>query len=167
MPQTFAAEALNLWSYYNTHVCKYASGFTMHHIAWPPNPISGCVCVSLGASWVTDVCYPTPSELAQCDSSCQRGSSHRPACLWEPQGVELMEREVNLCRARKPYLAFLSRGPVSTKTRSMRGDKLCLWSSGTDRLPGLTHSKRGDEWVRQAKRTASMRMCMSAVCLLS
>lgn len=37
----------------------------------------------------------------------------------------------------------------------MRGDKRCLWSSGTDRLPDLTHSKRGDERVCQAKQTAS------------
>ena len=54
----------------------------------PPTPISGLVCVSPGASWVTDVCYPTPSELAQCDSQCQRrggGGVQPQACL--PQGV--------------------------------------------------------------------------------
>lgn len=51
--------------------------FTVHHIHWPPTPISGLVCVSPGESWVTDVCYPTPSELAQCDS-------HSAS---EPQGV--------------------------------------------------------------------------------
>lgn len=36
---------------------------------------------------MTDVCYPTPSELAQCDSQCQRGAVHRPAWLWKPEGL--------------------------------------------------------------------------------
>lgn len=70
-------------------VCKYASvcvRFTMHRIARPPNPVSGCVCVSPGASWVTDVCYPTPSELAQCDCLCQSWGGAEvvgplPACV--------------------------------------------------------------------------------------
>lgn len=64
-------------------VCVHSAS----HPLEAPTPISGLVYVSPGASWVTDVCYPTPSELAQCDSQCQRGASHRPACLCEPQGV--------------------------------------------------------------------------------
>lgn len=68
--------------------------FTVHHIPVPHTPpsISALVCVSPGVSWVTDVCYPTPSELARCDSQCQRGGSYRPACfcrglLWKEWDV--------------------------------------------------------------------------------
>lgn len=167
-------QRLLVFNYTVWAVCKYVSvcmRFTVHHIALPPTSISGLVCVSLGASWVTDVCYPTPSELAQCDSRCQREAGHRPACLCEPQGVGLLRVGVwgvqwqAWAGPQKLHLAFLSRGAVSTKAWSMRGDKRCLWSSGTDRLPGLTHSKRGDEWMCQAKHTANMSICMSVCCL--
>lgn len=43
----------------------------------------------------------------------------------------------------------------------MRGDKRCLWSSGTDGLPGLMDSRRGDEWTSQAALSASTSICMS------
>lgn len=124
--------------------------FTVHHTPCPPTPTADLVCVSPGASWVTDVCYPTPSELAQCGSQCQRGASYRPACLCEPQGAGARQRRA-CAGIEKPYLAFLSRGADSTKAWSMKGDKRCLWSSGIDMLPGLTHSKGRDEWMCQTE----------------
>lgn len=157
-----------IFTVWGVEVCACLYMFDSASHSQAPLPLIS-VFVSPRASWLTDVCYPTPSELAQCDSHCRRGregTMDRHACLCVPQGMlehgGVWGQYGTHARPQKRYLAFLSSGADSTKAWSMRKDKRCLWSSGTDRLPDLTQSKRGDEWVCQAKHTASKGICMSA-----
>lgn len=97
------------------HLCLYVFHNASHHLPPTPHPtpnlIPGCVCVSLGASWVTDVCYPTPSELAQCDSQCQ---SWGCACMNRREwGVVIGERREEQACA----------GPQSFTWHSLAGEQ--------------------------------------------
>lgn len=153
-------------------VYQYVSAcmhFTMHHFLWPTS-ISGLVCVSPGASWVTDVCYLTPSELAQCDCHGQRGASHRPDCLCEPQGFGGVGRQYQACAGpQKPYLAFLSRGADGTQ-------RYDLWEEisaafGVLALIGsqasCTPREEMNECASHSTLPARVSACLSAACLPS
>lgn len=117
---------LHVWEIFLSGMRKYAL-VTVHHIPWSLRLTHILACVSPGASWVTDVCYPTPTELHQCDSHCLGGgaTSRRLArlcvCL---RGHWAIVGQYCVCAGpKKLYLAFLSRGAARTNTWFMKTDK--------------------------------------------
>lgn len=122
-----------------------------------PTQIPDLVFVSPGASWVTDVCYPKPSESAQCAmggrlpvwaSGCEMRTQQYCGCTW--------------------LLSFTwhSFAEGQTSQRHHLSVEISA-SSGALALIGFQASSTPKEEIRcQVEHAAGASICMIVVCLL-